>query len=127
MPSKRSRRIKRVEGKNESLGVAIAVLVIDVSEEKIYRCEVKKLFLRGGQKTWAWVEVAVADAIRDGATQYRCKDCHGAVRLHAKRVADGPAPHIEHRSRQDSEYCPAGMYFRRDPGRAPRLSTMPIE
>jgi hypothetical protein len=98
-----------------------------VSEEKIYRCEVKKLFLRSGHKTRVWIEVAVADAISDGATQYRCKDCHGAVRLHSKHVADGPAPHVEHRSRQDSEYCPAGMYFRREPGRKPRLSAMPVE
>jgi hypothetical protein len=116
-----------VEEKDEALATARAGLVINMSEEKIYRCEVKKLFLRNTQKTWEWVEVAVADAIQDGATQYRCKDCHGAVRLHGKHIADGPAPHVEHRSRQDSEYCPAGMYFRRQPGRESRLSATPIE
>lgn len=95
--------------------------------EKIYTCEVKKLFLRNGEKVWEWVVADVADAIRDEATQFRCKDCHGAVRLHGKHVEHGPAPHVEHKSRQDSEYCPSGMYFRQHPGRVARLSSSPIE
>lgn len=37
------------------------------NEEKIYECEVKKLFMRGGVKRWEWVISSVADAIRDGA------------------------------------------------------------
>jgi hypothetical protein len=49
------------------------------------------------------------------------------VRLHGKHVEHGPAPHVEHRSRQDSEYCPTGMYFRQNPGRLPRLSGMPVK
>ena len=95
--------------------------------EKIYSCEVKKLFLRNGEKVWDWVIAVVADAIRDGATLFRCKDCQGAVKPHGKHVEHGPAPHIEHRSRQDSEYCPAGMYFRGHPGRVPKLSNMPVK
>jgi hypothetical protein len=94
--------------------------------ERIYECEVKKLFLRAGAKQWEWKAVAVADAIRDGATEFRCKDCHGAIRLHGKHVQNGPAPHVEHKSRQDSEYCPAGMYFRQNPGREPRMSLAPV-
>jgi hypothetical protein len=35
-------------------------------------------------------------------------------------VANRPAPHPEHRSREDSEYCPAGHYFKQNPGRARR-------
>jgi hypothetical protein len=97
------------------------------SDEKIYSCEVRKLFVRAGEKRSEWVIVSVADAIRDSATHFRCKDCHGAVRLHGRNVQHGPAPHIEHRSRQDSEYCPAGMYFRQHPGRVPRKSLMPVE
>jgi hypothetical protein len=81
-------------------------------QEKMYEYEVKKLFMRAGGKRLGWVIATVADAIRDGATEYRCKDCHGAVKLHGKHVQHGPAPHVEHKSRQDSEYCPAGMYFR---------------
>jgi hypothetical protein len=33
------------------------------NEEKIYECEVKKLFMRGGVKRWEWVISSVADAI----------------------------------------------------------------
>jgi|ERR1017187_5039442 hypothetical protein len=98
-----------------------------MTKERIYSCEVKKLFLRDGVKVWEWVGADVADAIRDEATQFRCKDCHGAVRLHRKHVEHGPAPHVEHKSHQDSEYCPAGMHFRRHPGRVPCLSTVPVE
>jgi len=84
--------------------------------ERIYQCEVKKLFSRNGEKRWEWVTSSVADALRDGVSEFRCKDCHGAVRLHGKHVAHGPAPHVEHKSRQDSEYCPSGMYYRQHPG-----------
>jgi len=94
--------------------------------ETIYECEVKKLFLRDGTKRWEWVVMPVADAIRNGATEFRCKDRHGSVRLHGKHVAHGPAPHVEHKSRQDSEHCPAGFYFRQCPGRAARLSVQPV-
>jgi hypothetical protein len=50
--------------------------------------------------------MAVSEAVQEGVTEFRCKDCHGRVRLHARHVAHGPAPHVEHRSKQDSEYCP---------------------
>lgn len=95
--------------------------------EKIYSCEVKKLFLRNGIKKRLWAVANVADAIRDEATEFRCKDCHGAVKLRGKHVKDGPAPHIEHKLRQDSEYCAGGMYFQQNPGREPRLSNMPVD
>jgi hypothetical protein len=94
--------------------------------ERIYECEVKKLFLRNGEKVWVWVVASVSDALQDEATEFRCKDCHGAVRLHGKHVAHGPAPHVEHKLRQDSEYCPAGMYFRQHPGRESRISSHPV-
>lgn len=95
--------------------------------EKIYECEVKKQFVRDGVKRWEWVTMAVADAIQDGVTEFRCKDCHGAVKLNGRHVQHGPAPHVVHKSRQDSEYCPAGMYFRQNPGRVPRLSSSRVE
>lgn len=98
-----------------------------VNEEKIYECEVKKLFMHDGVKRWEWVISTVGDAIRDGVTEFRCKDCYGAVRVHDKHVAHGPAPHVEHKSHQDSEYCPAGIYFRQNPGREPRLSSSPVK
>ena len=94
--------------------------------DKIYHCEVKKLFRREGQNVTEWVSMSVQDALRDGVMQFRCKDCGGAVKLHGKHVTHGPAPHVEHRSRQDSEYCPAGFYFRQNPGRQPRRSLHPV-
>jgi hypothetical protein len=96
-------------------------------QEKIYLCEIKKLFLREGTKRWEWVTATVEDALRDGATEFRCKDCHGRVKLHARHVSHGPAPHVEHKSRQDSEYCPSGFYFRQHQGRGPRLSEDPVD
>jgi hypothetical protein len=96
-------------------------------QEKIYHCQVKKLFKRNGDKKFEWVEMPVKKALEDGATEFRCKDCHGAVKLHGKHVPHGPAPHIEHKSKQDSEYCRAGFYYRQHPGREPRLSLSPVE
>jgi hypothetical protein len=60
-------------------------------KEKIYVCEAKKLFLRNGQKQTEWVVMGVADAIKDGVAEFRCKDCRGKVRLHGKHVEYGPA------------------------------------
>ena len=82
--------------------------------------------MRDGKKVKEWVVRSVADALKDGVTDFRCKDCHGAVKLHGRHVKHGPAPHVEHKSRQDSEYCLAGFYFRQNPGRAARLSLLPV-
>jgi hypothetical protein len=98
-----------------------------VEKEKIYECEVKLLFKQNGKKFTQWKVRLVADAIVGGVPEFRCKDCKGAVKLHGRKVAHGPAPHVEHKSRADSEYCPAGMYFRQNPGRIPRLSQNPVE
>ena len=56
------------------------------SQEKIYTCEAKRPFVCDGNKVWDWKVVNVADAIRDGDTVFRCKDCHGAVRVHRRHV-----------------------------------------
>jgi hypothetical protein len=90
--------------------------------EKFYQCEAKKLFLRSGTKRWEWVLMPVDAAVQDGVTEFRCKDCHGAVRLHTKTAP----PHTEHKSKQDSEYCPSGVYFGQNPGREPRISAVPV-
>ena len=100
---------------------------MSTEREKIYECEVKVLFKRDGAKYRKWVVRSVADAIVACATEFRCKDCSGAVRLLGRNVAHGSLPHVEHKVREDSEYCPGGMYFRRNPGRIPRRSQHPIE
>jgi len=97
------------------------------SVEKIYTCEVKKLFMRNGEKRREWAASTVSDAIRDERTEFRCEQCHGAVKKHARHVAHGPAPHVEHQLREDSEYCPAGHYFQQNPGRIPRVSSSPVD
>ena len=69
----------------------------------------------------------VAEALVDADTEFRCKDCLGQVKLHKSHKADGPGPHAEHKLRQDSEYCPSGMYFKKaTDGREPRQSEHPV-
>lgn len=96
-------------------------------EEKIYECEAKKLVIRNGIKVREWKALPVREVIEENLSEYRCKACHGRVRLHGKHIKNGPAPHAEHLSKQDSEYCPMGIYFRKTPGRQPRLSLQPVE
>ena len=98
--------------------------------EKIYECEVKRRQRRkdGAGYEPFWKLKSVQDAVDDNDTEFRCKDCHGAVKLHRRKVAHGPASHAEHLSRVDSEYCPAGMYFlKATDGRTARLSASPVE
>jgi hypothetical protein len=96
--------------------------------DEIYQVEVKKLFrVSDGENELRWVVRPVADVIAEQLPEYRCKDCNGKVRLHGRNVPKGPAPHAEHMSKQDSEYCPSGMYFRQNPGRVPKRSLNPIE
>ena len=103
-----------------------------MSEEAIYECEIKKKFKRDGQtETWEWTTVPVREAIEaNGSGEKagaRCKHCHGRVKLLGKHIAKSPAPHAVHGSKQDSEYCVAGFYFKQHPGRVPRLSLQPVE
>lgn len=101
------------------------VQYMSVMDDRIYECEVKRTFMRNGEKVRDWKHVPVIDALADKSHDIRCAECHGAVNLYGRNVAHGPTPHAEHRSRQDSEYCPAGHYFKQNPGRTPRLSANP--
>ncbi len=96
--------------------------------EKLYECEVKRrrVAAKGGYEPF-WKVKNVGEALNDGDTEFRCKDCHGTVKLHRQRAATGPAAYAEHTSRHDSEYCPSGMYFREaTDGRETRLSENPV-
>ena len=95
-------------------------------EDRIYKCEIKRLFIRNGEKRSEWKRVSVTEALATKPTDVRCAECHGKVRLHGRNVTHGPTPHAEHRSRQDSEYRPAGHYFKQNPGRTPRMSANPV-
>ena len=98
-------------------------------ETKLYECEVKRRRLKdGGGYEPFWKTKNVADALSDADTEFRCKDCGGEVKLFRTHKVGGPAPHAEHKSRQDSEYCPTGMHFKKaTDGREPRRSEKPIE
>ncbi len=67
------------------------------------QCEQKKQFLVKDKREWRWTEVPVSRVIGLAYEAIRCLHCHGAVRLHKQRSANGPKDHVEHRSRQDSE------------------------
>jgi hypothetical protein len=96
--------------------------------EKIYECEVKRLFKKGKfSKEWRWMLKDVPEAVSSADAKLRCKDCHGALKLKSKPASDDSAPHVVHKSRLDSEYCPAGIHFRlATDGRQPRLSLKPL-
>jgi len=97
-------------------------------KDKIYECEVKRPYIVNGERVYLWRTKNVRDALLDGDREFRCKDCHGAVKLFRKHVEHAAAPHAEHIEKQDSEYCVAGMYFKEaKDGRKPRLSLMPVD
>ena len=103
--------------------------VAKVPKEKIFECEVKRrrVAAAGGYEPF-WKLKSVAEALSDNDTEFRCKDCRGAVKLHKKKAPNGPESHVEHLHRADSEYCPAGMYFQQaTDGRTSRWSEKPIE
>jgi hypothetical protein len=109
-------------------------LMMDQSatEEKIYECEIRilKKNLATGENYYGWKIVPVREAIENkiASDDVRCKACHGRVKLLNQYGNIGNAPHAVHYSRQDSNYCPLGFYFRQaKDGREPRLSGMQVD
>jgi hypothetical protein len=91
---------------------------------KMYECEVRKLFKTKEGKTEPRWEVRAVSSLPSGShPDVRCMHCHGAVRVHKSHVDNGPADHVEHLSRQDSESCIGGVYF----DGTQRISTEPVE
>ena len=96
--------------------------------EKIFECEVKRrrVAARGGYEPF-WKVKNVAEALVDGDTEFRCKDCHGSLKLHKQRVAGGPGAYAEHASKHDAEYCSGTMHFQAaTDGREMRFSGTPV-
>jgi hypothetical protein len=99
-----------------------------IEREKFYECEVKRRRVRasGGYEPF-WKVKTIADALDDNDTEFRCKSCGGAVKLVKRRSEDGPATHIEHKLKSDSEYCSDGMHFlKATDGRLARQSSSPV-
>ncbi len=76
------------------------------------KCERKALSKIDNEKVWKWVEVDVADLSSGEQPDIRCVHCHGRVRVHKRNVEHGPQDHVKHLSRQDSENCRGGHYFK---------------
>jgi hypothetical protein len=96
--------------------------------EKFYECEVKRRRVRaaGGYEPF-WKVKMVQEAVIDGDTEFRCKDCHGALKLNTRGVAGGAGPHVVHKLKRDSEFCVGGWYFQEaTDGREPRISGAPV-
>ena len=92
-------------------------------DDLMTRCERRTLYRFNGVEEWQWKEILVAEAIGSSGKNIRCKHCHGAVRIHQQQVDHGPQDHVEHLSRQDSENCRGGHYFKGEH----RLSSQPVE
>ena len=95
--------------------------------EKLFECEVKRRRVRasGGYESF-WKVKSVADAVLDGDTEFRCKECHGALKLH-KRHTPGALSHVEHKLKSDSEHCAASARLHHAvDGREARLSDAPV-
>lgn len=95
-----------------------------MAHDLMYECHQKRPFLNSdGSKTLRWVPYPVS-ALDSGLSRgVRCMHCHGAVRVHKQKVPHGPRDHVEHRSRQDSEGCRGGAYFKGEH----RMSLMPVD
>ncbi len=96
--------------------------------EKIYECEVKRRKLRASGSGYEpfWKLKSVQEAVDDNDTEFRCKECHGVMKLHRRKAVNGLASHAEHLSRPDSEYCTSGIHFQQaKDGRVSRYSESP--
>jgi hypothetical protein len=99
-----------------------------VEREQFHECQVKRRRVRatGGYESF-WKVKTIVDALDDADTEFRCKDCGGAVKLFKRRVENGATPHVEHKLKSDSEYCSAGIHFlRATDGREARPSSSPV-
>lgn len=92
--------------------------------EKMFECEVRRRRLKpGGGYEPYWKVKNVAVALVDEDTDFRCKDCGGAVKVLGRNGKNGTVPYVEHKLASDAEYCPSGLPFRKaTDGREPRPS-----
>ena len=99
-----------------------------ISPEKLYECEVKRRRVRaGGGYEPFWKVKPIADAVIDGDTEFRCKDCHGALKVAKRHSSEGTRVHVEHKSKTDAEYCAGSAIFKESThGNPPRLSENPV-
>lgn len=100
------------------------------TSEKFTNCEVKRRRLRSNGPGYEpfWKVKTVVDAIDDGDTELRCKDCHGPLKLVKRHTAAGTVAHVEHKDRADAAYCSGTAQFTEaTDGRTARLSAKPVQ
>ena len=69
-----------------------------VEREKMYECEVRRRRLKaGGGYEPYWKIKNVAVALVDEDTDFRCKDCFGAVKLLGRNGKAGTVAYVEHK------------------------------
>jgi hypothetical protein len=96
--------------------------------EKMFECEVRRRRLKeGGGYEPYWKVKNVAVALSDSDTEFRCKDCFGAVKLLGRNGKAGTVPYVEHKLATDAEFCPGGLLFKKaTDGREPKPSANPV-
>lgn len=82
----------------------------EAKDGMMYECEVKVPYQRSHGIEYGW-KMTPVDHTAD-TDLVRCMHCEGAVSIYRKRKHDGPADHVQHRERQDSENCKGGSYFK---------------
>lgn len=110
-------------GQSNGEEFTVAETTATPKQERIYECEMKWPFMVNGEKVLRWKRVPAQEAIDKKANPVRCTECHGAVIKFRKLVDHASAPHVEHKSRQDSENCRVGCYFKG----THRMSLFPVE
>lgn len=83
-----------------------------MSHDLMTNCEQKKMIRSKTGFDPTWVVTPVSSLTNDDPRSIRCMHCHGAVQIHRQQVPNGPKDHVEHLSRQDSEHCQGGHYFK---------------
>lgn len=99
-----------------------------VLKDRIVECEVKRRRLKqGGGYEPFWKTKTVAEAVADNDTEFRCKDCHGEVKVLGKTSRVGAAAYVEHKLAADAAFCPASIAFQTaSDGRTSRRSEHPV-
>ncbi len=101
---------------------------IEKEREKIMQVEVKRRRVKAGggyEPFWKVKDLAVA--LVDEDTEFRCKECGGPLKVFKSHKAGQPTSHAEHKEKQDSEYCPLGLHFKKaTDGREARASSNPV-
>lgn len=99
-----------------------------VEREKMYECEVRRRRLKpGGGYEPYWKIKNVAVALVDEDTDFRCKDCSGAVKLLGRNGKTGAVAYVEHKLSADAEFCPSSLIFQHaTDGREAKPSANPV-